>query len=166
MDDPKIKKAFEVIKSKFSGKGAGSGKSGASSKASEAEIAIAEEEKTKGNDEYKKKNYDQAIYHYDQAIKMNPNETNYYNNKALVYLEMKQAQKVIECCNKALSVYKATGEHDKNKLVKALVRKAAAYALENNYDEAIKLYRESLNENDDPKIRDEITKLTELKNSA
>jgi len=133
-------------------------------KASQSEVIAAEEEKTRGNDEYKKKNFEQAIYHYDKAIQFNPNEPVYYNNKAAVYLELKDTQKVIDCCDKAILICRTSGNHDSTKLAKALVRKATAYTIEENYDEAIKLYQESLYENNDPKVKEEIQRLSQLKN--
>jgi tetratricopeptide (TPR) repeat protein len=49
----------------------------------------AESAKNKGNEEFKKKNFDQAINLYEEAIKLNPNEPLYYNNKAAAYIELK-----------------------------------------------------------------------------
>lgn len=174
MNDPKIKKAFEILKTKFSGKGAGTSstkdhgytRSHESHKPSSSSIAAAEEEKTKGNDEYKRKNFEKAIYHYDKAIELNPNEPIYYNNKAAVYLELKEIDKVIDCCDKAILLCRTAGNHDSTKLAKALVRKAAANVHKQNYDEAIKLYSESLRENNDPKVKEEIIRLDQLKKEA
>ena len=39
---------------------------------------------------------------YSQAIQLDENELTYYTNKAAVYFEMKQFQKAIEECDKAI----------------------------------------------------------------
>jgi len=151
MDDPKIKKAFEVLQNKFKGKGQGQGK--------QDNLANAEVEKTKGNEEYKSKNFEKAIHHYDNAIKLNPDEPAYYNNRAAAYLELKNADKAIESCNKAIELYKSSAHSDPPKLAKALARKANAYVLKHNKTEALSFYKQSLAQQDDPYIREEIRKL-------
>jgi len=42
--------------------------------------------KNKGNESFKKKNFDEALNFYEEAIKLNPNEPLYYNNKAAAYI--------------------------------------------------------------------------------
>lgn len=49
----------------------------------------AEDMKNKGNDAFKKKNFNEAINLYEEAVKLNPNEPLYYNNKAAAYIELK-----------------------------------------------------------------------------
>jgi stress-induced-phosphoprotein 1 len=122
----------------------------------------AEEEKTLGNDEYKKRKFEKALYHYDQAIELNPNEPIYYTNKAIVYLEMREADKAIEACDKAVEVCKA-GHYDFKKLGKAFAKKASAYVLKHNYDEAIEFFRQSLLENHDDKVKEEMKKVENIK---
>lgn len=49
----------------------------------------AEDMKNKGNEAFKKKNFNEAINLYEEAIKLNPSEPLYYNNKAAAYIELK-----------------------------------------------------------------------------
>jgi stress-induced-phosphoprotein 1 len=49
----------------------------------------AEDAKNKGNEAFKKKNFNEALNLYDEAIRLNPNEPLYYNNKAAAYIELK-----------------------------------------------------------------------------
>lgn len=49
----------------------------------------AEEVKNKGNEAFKKKNFNEAINLYEEAVKLNPSEPLYYNNKAAAYIELK-----------------------------------------------------------------------------
>lgn len=163
MNDPKIQKAFEVLKAGFAKGGAGSAGKKTSGEESKENLGAAEEEKTRGNDEYKKKNFKQALYHYDKAIELNPREGVYHNNKAAVYLEMKEAEKVIESCNKAIEIWKHSGSYDGAKMCKAYSRKGSAYVLKKEYDEALKCYNQALKEFNDPSILEEIRKVEALK---
>jgi len=125
-------------------------------------LSPAEEEKVKGNEEYKKRNFDQAILHYDKAIELDPNEVIYYNNKAACYIETKQPEKAIEICDKAIEICKGSN-YDYVKLAKVLARKASAYAQMEKYDQALHWYQQSLLENNDPKVKDEVKKIEKLK---
>lgn len=154
MNDPKIQKAFEVLQKGFKGKGQNEDQNSQ---------ANAEAEKNKGNEAYKSKDFEKAIQHYEKAIQLNPNEPAYYNNKAAAYLELKNPDKAIESCNKAIEIYKSPAHSDAPKLAKALARKASAYALKQNYDEAISFYKQSLAQQNDPYIQGEIDRLEKLK---
>lgn len=66
-----------------------------------------------------------AIKLYDEAIALDQNEVLFYNNKATVYYEMKDFDKCIEICDKAIELSKG-GNYDYVKLGKALARKASA----------------------------------------
>lgn len=121
----------------------------------------AEAEKNKGNEEYKKRNFQKAIEHYDNAIRLNPNEAIYLNNKAAVYLELEQYDECISICDSALEVLKSQA-YDSQKLGKVLARKASAYARKQDYKTAIEWYKNSLLENSDPKVKDEVKKLEKL----
>ena len=61
----------------------------------------AEQVKNKGNEEFKKKNFNEALNLYEQAIKINPNEPLYYNNKAATYIELKEYENALEEIAKA-----------------------------------------------------------------
>lgn len=163
LNDPKIQKAFQVLQSSFGKGGASKPTAPKGEESKEGSAALAEEEKTKGNDEYKKKNFTQALYHYDKAIELNPREGVYHNNKAAVYLEMKEAERVIESCNKAIEIWKNGGSYDGAKMCKAYSRKASAYVLKKEYDEALKCYSQAQKEFNDPSIQEEIKKVEALK---
>ena len=49
----------------------------------------ADKMKDKGNQEFKKRNFNEALNFYDEAIKLNPEEPLYYNNKAAAFIELK-----------------------------------------------------------------------------
>jgi len=60
---------------------------------------------------------------YQEAIDLDPEELTFYTNKSAVYLEMKEFDKGIEECNKAIEKTKGK-PYDYGKLAKALARKA------------------------------------------
>jgi len=128
----------------------------------ETSVSEAEAEKNKGNEEYKKRNFPKAMEHYDNAIRLDSNETIYMNNKAAVYLELKQYDECIAICDQALELLKAQ-PYNYQKLGKVLARKASAYAHKEDYEKAIEWYKNSLLENPDPKIKDEVKRLEKLK---
>lgn len=85
----------------------------------------AEAKKNQGNDFYKKKDFQNALVLYDEAIALNEDEVTYYNNKAAVYFEMKDYEKCIQECEKAIEKSKGAN-YDYIKLGKAIARKANA----------------------------------------
>lgn len=116
----------------------------------ERKIKIAKKEaeglKAKGNEFYKKRDFEKALDFYQQAIDKDPEEITYYSNKAAVYFEMKDFDKCIEQCDKALETVKA-GNYDYVKVAKAMARKANALLQQNKVDESIELYQKALLEN-------------------
>lgn len=63
---------------------------------------------------------------YEEALQLDEDEVVYMNNIATVYFEMKDYEKCIEVCDKAIE--KSKGAHyDYVKLGKALARKASAF---------------------------------------
>ena len=122
----------------------------------------AEAKKNEGNEQYKKKNFQEAIKLYDEAISLDTNEVTFYNNKATVYFEMKDYDKCIEICDQAIDLSKG-GNYDYVKLGKALARKAAARLAQGHFDDAIDLYRQSLLENGDASVKDQLKKAEKAK---
>ena len=60
---------------------------------------IALEFKTKGNDSYKKKEFQKALEFYDRSLQLKK-DVNVYNNKAAVYIQLKQYKEAeFECTN-------------------------------------------------------------------
>ncbi len=90
----------------------------------------------------------EALQKYEEALQLDENEVTYINNKAAVYFEMKNYDKCIQECDKAIEKSKG-GYYDYVKLGKALARKASANLAQGNFDEAIDLYKNSLLENND-----------------
>jgi len=122
----------------------------------------AEAEKAKGNEEYKKKNFKEALKYYDNAIALAQTEVTYYNNKAACLIELKEFEKAIEVCDKAIDLSKS-GHYDYEKLARALSRKGSALASLDQYEEALKYYQQSMLEKIDSKVKDEIKRIEKLK---
>ena len=118
MDDPKIKDAFETITAGMKG-GAGGppppsegfsmpkengnspfteppkrNPSPPKPKKETPKVGAGNEAKLAGNAAYKKKDFKEALNHYDEAIKLEPKNLLYRSNKAAVYIEMKEWDKV------------------------------------------------------------------------
>ncbi len=125
-------------------------------------IKRAEAKKNEGNEYYKKKDFANALALYNEALALNENEVTYINNKAAVYYEMKDYEKCIEECDKAIEKSKG-GYYDYAKLGKALARKANAKLQLQQYDEALELFRSSLLESNDPNVKDQLKKAEKMK---
>ena len=54
--------------------------------------------------EKKRKNYNHSIIFFKKAIKINPNISEAHNNLGLVYSEIKQLNKAINCFESAISI--------------------------------------------------------------
>ena len=92
-----------------------------------ARMKQAEVLKNEGNEFYKREQFAEALKKYDEALQLDENEITYINNKATAYFEMKDYEKCIEECDKAIQKSKE-GYYDYVKLGKALARKAGAMA--------------------------------------
>jgi stress-induced-phosphoprotein 1 len=121
--------------------------------------------KNQGNDSYKKRDFDTALSLYEQALVLNPDEVSYYTNKAAVYFEKKDYAKCIEECDRAIQKSKE-GHYDYVKLARALARKANATLQLGNFDEAISLYKDSLLENNDGNVKDQLKKAEKMKKDS
>jgi len=60
--------------------------------------------KEDGNEFFKKKEWTKALELYEQAHRLDPNNIVYQNNISAVYLEMKEFDKCIEICNRAIDI--------------------------------------------------------------
>lgn len=58
--------------------------------------------KEEGNQAYKNREYQKAINCYTKAIHINPNDANFYSNRALSYFNLGQYQQCIKDCDKAV----------------------------------------------------------------
>ncbi|CAD5112561.1 DgyrCDS1770 [Dimorphilus gyrociliatus] len=84
--------------------------------------------KTKGNELVKKEKYKEAINYYSECIKISPESTPPYTNRALCYLKLGDSEKAKDDCSKAL-------EYEKDN-IKALYRRAQANDALKNYKSA------------------------------
>lgn len=118
----------------------------------------AEELKAIGNEHFKKREWEQAMKYYNDAIALYPKELTLYLNRAGVYHEFKQYEKVIEDCN-----YVVENTFDFVKKGRAYGRMGFAYQEMQNYDAAIDAFNRSLLENNDQRIKDALKSVTKLK---
>lgn len=80
----------------------------AAHKKAESHLPEHERVKNEGNDFYKSRNFEKALECYNKAIELQPSEILYYNNKAAVYIELKNYDAAYEAVEAAL---KASTEH-------------------------------------------------------
>ena len=122
------------------------------------DIIKAEELKVKGNDLYKSRKFDEAIEAYDSAIKLNPNDMTYYNNKAAVLIEMSRFEEcesilksVIEKRYEMNSVYPQGASYEK--CAKIYNRLASLYLKQAKFEDAIACYNKALTEDNNKNTR-------------
>ena len=90
-----------------------------------------------GNQAYKNKDYSQAINYYTKAIQLNPQDPNFYSNRALCYFNM---EKFIDCvadCDRATKLNPT--------FVKAYKKKASALAHQLKFSEAVQVMKDAVN---------------------
>mmetsp|Transcript_2856 Transcript_2856/g.5495 ORF Transcript_2856/g.5495 Transcript_2856/m.5495 type:complete len:568 (-) Transcript_2856:221-1924(-) len=102
----------------------------------EAAAAKAEEYKEEGNTKYKAKDYYGALDCYNLAIKTNPGNGAYYNNRAAAQLMLGQTMRCVESCEQCLKL-------DPGNL-KALIRLGKAQAKLGKADEALATFKAAL----------------------
>lgn len=119
-------------------------------------VSEAEELKNLGNQAYKAKKFEEAISYYDQAIEKNGDEVLYYNNKAAVYLEMKQLELAMQTVDTALDVYNKGSNKDFVKLAKLYARKGTVYRHMNDFKSAIQYLDKSMLEDNQYKVKEEL----------
>ena len=124
--------------------------------------AAAEAKKAEGNAYYKKKDFPKAIELYSAAIELCPQEIIYYSNLAAVYIEMKEYDKAVEECDKAMEKTKE-GPYDFVKAGKVLCRKASALQKKGDLDASIETYKAALLENNDYWAKDSLKKVQKQK---
>lgn len=66
--------------------------------------AQAEEFKSLGNLAFKEENYEKAVELYTKCIELNSSESNYFSNRALAYLRLKEYKNCISDCLKSLNL--------------------------------------------------------------
>ncbi|OQR78144.1 stress-induced-phosphoprotein 1-like [Tropilaelaps mercedesae] len=115
-------------------------------------------EKELGNAAYKQKKFDVALARYDKAIELDPKDMSFLNNKAAVFFELKEWDKCIEQCQKAIEVGREN-RADFKFIAKSLSRMASAYSKKEDYENAKLFFEKSLTEH---RIPDTLSKLSEV----
>ena len=105
--------------------------------------------KKEGNENYKKKNFEEALKLYDKCIELQNDNLLVRNNKAAVYIQMKELDKAMEIVEEAIKIYneKDFSKRSFENYAKVLARKARIYYLKKDLDKAIEWYENSLLEN-------------------
>lgn len=106
---------------------------------------LAEKEKELGNAAYKKKEFDTALTHYNKAAELDPVASVFHNNMAAVYFEIKDYEKCVEKCKKAIELEKAKKSgFDYVVVGKAWVRIGNAYEKAGKLAESEEAFQSSL----------------------
>lgn len=103
------------------------------------------EDKRLGTEAYKKKDFETALKCYQAAFEKVPSEMLYLSNQGSVYLEMKEYEKCIEICQKAVEVGREA-RSDFKKIAKVLGRIGTAYERSGDSKQAVYWYNKSLTE--------------------
>ena len=102
-----------------------------------------------GNQAYKNKEYSQAINYYSKAIQLNPQDSNFYSNRALCYFNMENFIDCVADCNRAINLNPA--------FVKAYKKKASALANQLKFTEAVQAMKDAVNcERDNIAVKNEL----------
>lgn len=101
--------------------------------------------KLKGNVQYKSKNFQEALELYNEALKIDPSNTEVYNNIAAVYFELKDYNKCIEVCNEAVDISRRIMAEFRI-IARSLSRMGKAYMKLEDYDNAVSCFNHSLTE--------------------
>merc|ERR1719217_1971668 len=128
----------------------------------------ADEHKLKANDLYKKRKFEDAIVEYDLAIKEEPNDATYHNNKAAVLLEMAKYEECLKVCqdvidNKMDMNMNLSGGCNSEKLAKIYCRMASCYTKQKLFEKAIEMYNKALVEDNNKTVRNGLRECERLK---
>jgi len=107
------------------------------------EEQFAEETKAvreRGNAHYKKKEFQEALQCYDQVIERDPGQVSVLNNKAAVYMEMKDYDAAIKQCEEAVEKTKELRPTPFDVLAKIYVRWGKVYAKQKDLATALEYY--------------------------
>lgn len=129
------------------------------------EIQAAESYKVYGNVAYKKKDFSKAMTYFDEAIKNDFTNLLYYSNKAAVYIETKEYEKVLCLVEQGMRVFENLefAKKNPNNLAKQISRGARAKWLMGKLECAMSLYKEALNLEREPTILKDYMELKNLK---
>lgn len=90
-----------------------------------------------GNEAYKNKDYSRAMGYYTQAINLNPNDANFYSNRALCSFNLGRFMECITDCDHAIRLNPT--------FVKAYKKKASACANLLKFSEAVQAMKSAIN---------------------
>lgn len=101
----------------------------------EERLLVAERERFKGNEAYAAGDYEEAKIYYDRSLSAHLNPIT-LNNRAQMYIKMKNYNSAIEDCNQVLLLEPQN--------IKALLRRGTAYKSIMNYEDALKDFEQAL----------------------
>ena len=115
-------------------------------------------EKELGNAAYKAKKFEDALHHYAKASELDPTEMTFLTNQGAVYFEMKNYDKCIEVCSKAVDVGR---EHraDYKLVAKAMGRIGNAQRRKGDLDSAKTWLEKSLTEHRKPETKEQLSEV-------
>lgn len=117
--------------------------------------------KEKGNVAYKAKDFATAIEHYDEAIRLDPKDITFLNNRAAVRLEQGDFVACIEDCQDAIDKGREL-RADFKLIAKAMTRKGTALQKQGNNTDALEMFQKSLTEHRTADTLDKLNKLEKL----
>jgi hypothetical protein len=85
---------------------------------------------------------EEAMYHYNEAIRLNPNATDFYNNRGICYFALGQPQSAVEDYNKAVTLNPKYADAYYNRGV-AYVKLGRNQSAFDDFSEAIRLKADS-----------------------
>lgn len=115
-------------------------------------------EKKLGNEAYKKKEFQTAISHYEKAISLNATELTFHSNLAAVYFEMKDFEKCVASCEKAVEVGREN-RADFKLVAKAMSRMGGAYRKMGKLTEAKAILEKALTEHRLPEYKQALSEV-------
>lgn len=119
--------------------------------------AQALKEKEAGNAAYKKKDFAAAIAHYDKALELDDTDISFLTNRAAVYYEQGEYDKVIEDCERAVERGREL-RADYKLVARAMTRKGNALVQLDRLEDAVDVYNKALTEH---RTADTLQKLNE-----
>ncbi|MFZ1981590.1 MAG: tetratricopeptide repeat protein [Smithella sp.] len=95
-----------------------------------------------GTELFKNGKIEDAMYHYNEAIRLNPNATDFYNNRGICYFALGQPQSAVEDYNKAVTLNPKYADAYYNRGV-AYVKLGRNQSAFDDFSEAIRLKADS-----------------------
>jgi stress-induced-phosphoprotein 1 len=118
---------------------------------------LAEATKQEGNGHYKKREFAEALDKYADALELDPSNMSISTNRAAVFYEMKDYDKCLEECDKAIEIGRKY--FCKFTLIaKAFARKGNAYMKKNMLDEAIENFENAQMESRTDAVKQKLKK--------